>query len=104
MFESQFDETTKTLNCAFSGRMDSLNTKEIEEKLAQKVAEVSGDKEELKVIFDLGGVDYIASAFIRVCLVTAKDITEGNFSITNTNPFIKKTFKIAGLETILNVS
>jgi anti-anti-sigma factor len=103
MFESTFDEATKTLKCIFVGRMDGLKTKEIEDVLSQKMSEASEYKPDLKVIFELGGVSYIASAFIRVCLATAKELSEGNFSITNTDPLIKKTFKIAGLDTILNV-
>lgn len=104
MFESTFDEASKTLKCVFAGHMDGLKTKEIEAVLNQKISEMSEHKPYLKVIFELGGVSYIASAFIRVCLATSKELKEGNFSVANTNPLIKKTFKIAGLDTVLNVS
>ena len=56
------------------------------------------------VNFDIKDVEYIASSFIRICVSTAKQLANKNFSIVNTIPMIKKVFKIAGLEKLLNVS
>jgi anti-anti-sigma factor len=70
-------------------------------------AELSGlkDKTEmLRIVFDLGGVDYVASSFLRLSLIAAKGVTKGNFSIINTDPQVLKVFKIAGLSSLLNVS
>lgn len=74
--------------------------------LQQKLSEISAQtmKPSLKIVFDMMSVDYIASAFIRLCLQTAKSIDAKNFCVQNTNPFIKKTFKMAGLDRALNVS
>ena len=104
MFTTLFKEDNNLFTVSFDGRMDGLTVKEIEPKLQQELTSASKDNKNLKVIFDLTKVEYIASAFIRICVATAKNLTEGNFSITNTDPLIKKTFKIAGLETVLNVS
>jgi anti-anti-sigma regulatory factor len=57
-----------------------------------------------KVTFDLKHVDYVASAFIRICLATAERVKHENFSIINTTPFIKKVFKVAGIDETLNVT
>jgi len=57
-----------------------------------------------KVCFDLQGVDYVASAFLRICVTTSKQVGDSNFFIVNTQPAIKKIFKIAGLEQVLNIS
>lgn len=56
-----------------------------------------------KVIFDLKDVNYTASAFLRICLTVAEKVGYEKFSIINTVPFIKKVFKIAGLDQKLNL-
>jgi anti-anti-sigma factor len=56
------------------------------------------------LVFDLRDVNYISSSFIRICVNTAKQIQKGKFSIIHCDPFIKKTFKIAGLDDLLNIS
>lgn len=109
----QFEPSTNTLTCLFSQRMDTESSIEAQRILHQKLAEMTGqiDNREgdvipldtLKVIFDLEKVEYIASAFLRICLAIAKNLTPGNFSIINTSPEVKKTFKIAGLDQVLHV-
>lgn len=105
MIRCEFDSENKTLNCIFDGRMDGPTSMEADKHLQLKLEEVSAATAQpsLKVVFDMNSVEYIASAFIRLCLQTAKTVDSGNFSITNTNPFIKKTFKMAGLDQALNV-
>ena len=56
------------------------------------------------VVFDLKNVDYISSAFLGICIMISKEVGRENFSIVNVNPAMKKVFKIAKLDTILNVS
>lgn len=104
MFTTSHKENENVLMVSFKGRMDGLSVKEIEPKLIQELITISEGKSGLKVVFDMAETEYIASSFIRMCVAAAKDLPEGNFSITNTNPLIKKTFKIAGLETVLNVT
>jgi len=103
MFNISFNETENSLICTFKGRMDSVSAKEIEENFTKQFHEIYNKHNDIKVTFDLDKVDYIASAFMRICLATAKALQEGNFTITNTTPMIKKTFKVAGLDTVLNV-
>lgn len=104
MFDATFNDSEKILVCKFSGRMDTVNSSEVEEKLEKKMVEINVEKPDLKVVFDLEEVEYIASSFMRICLATAKELEEGSFSVINTKPLIKKTFKVAGLDTPLNVS
>ena len=49
-------------------------------------------------------VNYIASSFIRICVTVAKQVPRGNLTIVNCDPFLKKTFKIAGLDEIMIVT
>jgi acetaldehyde dehydrogenase / alcohol dehydrogenase len=87
------------LTFKFIDRMDSKNSLEVE---AQVDDDMESKKPE-KVIFDLAGVDYVTSAFLRICITVAKKVGQNKFSIINTQPQIKKTFKISGLEGFFNV-
>lgn len=105
MIDINFDSNNRTIHCVFKGRMDSLATSELEGEFNRRLLEITSSAgNNIRVIFDLAGVDYIASAFIRLCLQTVKSIEGGNFSVKNTSPMIMKTFKIAGLESLLHVS
>ena len=104
MFTSQLSNDGNIMTVSFEGRMDGIKVKEIEDNVQRELSNNSEANPNLKIVFDLEKVDYIASAFIRICVATAKGLSEGNFSITHTDPMVKKTFKIAGLENVLRVS
>ncbi|MBT3182605.1 MAG: STAS domain-containing protein [Deltaproteobacteria bacterium] len=104
MLECIYNEVSNQLDCKFIGRMDGPHSKTAETELNNKLADLLEKHPDLNVAFNLSEVEYIASVFIRMCLATAKQVKENAFSIISTNPLIKKTFKIAGLEEILNVS
>ena len=106
-----FDHNSATLTYNFFGRMDGINTKNVEKtvhdvftKISEEMSSTGGDKGDLKIVFDLKDVDFVASSFIRVCLFVAKKISQSNFSITNTSPHVNRTFKVSGLDKALNVS
>ncbi len=97
----------QTIICEFTGRLGSDHSQEITEAINEKLNELkSYDKppEKIKIVFDLKKVDFIASAFIRICINTFKNFGRENFSIINTKPIIKKTFVIAGLYDDMNIS
>lgn len=101
-----FNHHQNYLDCKFSGKLDTDLSMKIKEELEYEVDEkLQNDHEQpLTVSFDFKEVEFVTSAFIRLCILIAKKTGKQNFSITGTNPFIKKTFKIAGLEKELNVS
>jgi anti-anti-sigma regulatory factor len=75
-------------------------------RVTEKVGECRNDLPDssmLKVCFDLKNVTYIASSFIRSCISVSRQVGDGSFSIVNAAPVIKKTFKIAGLDALLQV-
>jgi len=84
----------------FSHYLNTNICHQVEPALLNKLKEM----EYSKVVFDLDRVEYIASAFIRICLTVAEDVGYENFSIIHTTPFIKKVFKIAGLDKKLEVT
>lgn len=82
----------------FNGKLDSAACIE----LTQKVEEgLTGN--ELQVAFDLKTVSFVSSAFIRICVQTAKTVGAKNYSIINTTPNIKKVFKISGLDSAYKI-
>ena len=107
MFESKYDRDTNTLTFIFSGHMDSARCMPMAQTVENKVMEHAGDSAQinkpLKVAFDLKEVDFISSAFIRICMMVLAKVKTGNLTVQNAGPFIKKTIKISGLENQLMV-
>ncbi|HJO95166.1 MAG TPA: STAS domain-containing protein [Victivallales bacterium] len=81
----------------FDKRMDSTKCMDAEDKI---MTEIEGANE---IVFDLNGVEYIASSFLRLCGKVSYKVGTENFSITNVEPSVKKVFKIAGLDKKLNI-
>lgn len=103
MVTFNYSPNEKEFTASFRGRLDTLAV----QKLSELIQVNLPSKEQMlneKVIFNLKDVDYVSSSFIRICVAVAKQAGPGRFSIVHCQPFIKKTFKISGLDEILNVS
>ncbi|MFC1461062.1 STAS domain-containing protein [Verrucomicrobiota bacterium] len=85
--------------CSFTERMDTGNCMKCEEELYEKIRE-----SKLPVVFDLGKVDYVASMFLRICMRVVSEAEDGNFSIINVRPHVKKVFKISGIDRGITIS
>lgn len=108
MLSFDFNPDKRVLTCYFTGRLDTVLSNQITAELESKFESLTEkiDKEALldfSLIFDVKEVNFISSSFIRLCVAGKKRVKEGSFSILNSDPFIMKTFKIAGLDGILNV-
>ena len=107
MLESKYDQKENSLTFVFPGRMDSARCAPlaplIENELKKHAEQSSPAAKPFKVTFDLKEVDFISSAFIRICMVTVAAVKAGNLVLQNACPFIKKTIKISGLESQLTV-
>lgn len=114
MLSFQFDQEEQKLVCIFCEKMNSENSPLVTQKIETKLHELeqnsmistgdSGKYDRLKIIFDLEEVNFVASAFMRTCIIFARKIQPGNFSIINSQPVIKKTFMIAGLDNLIEIS
>jgi len=93
----------KEFTASFSGRLDTMAVQKLSEIIQVNLPVSTGTSGD-KIIFDLKDVEYISSSFIRICVSVAKQAGTGKFSIVHSQPFIKKTFKISGLDELLNVS
>ena len=112
MIEFNFNSESKTLTCKFLDRMDTPNSHEAIKQVNEKLEEIPGKEpntedlklDSIKVVFDLKGVHYISSSFLKLCILTAKKVDTGCFSIINTDPRTMKVFKISRLDEMLNVT
>lgn len=80
----------------FEHRLDTVTCSGME---AELTAELKNTRH--PIVFDVGKVDFVSSAFLRLCLIAAKQAGGGNFHVVNAAPQIKKVFKIAGLDQFL---
>ncbi len=90
-----FAESGK-LRCAFVGSLNTFKCLELEKEL---YARIRADK--LPVVFDLQDVDFIASAFLRICLTVYKEVGQDRLAIVNLQPAVLTVFKIAGFADLL---
>lgn len=103
MVKIEFSDSTKTIYCTFSGRLDtvtSLSDSNTIERELQGVTEPDNPKpiEDYHLVFDMQEVTFVCSSFIKMCIANARKTPSGGFSLVNCDPFIKKTFKITGLD------
>ena len=82
----------------FPKKVDTAICGTFEAELAEKLK-----VENVVVVFDMTGVEYIASSFLRICLETAKQISTDRFTLINVPPFVQKVFKVAGLDEQLKI-
>ena len=101
MIECRVDEASRTMFCHFpTKKMDTTASTEADKEFLEAFSEGGADK----IVFDLEGVNYVASGFLRLCVSAAGKVEKGKFSIIHTDPQIMKVYKIAGLDSVLNVS
>lgn len=99
----EFVETDKELKCVFLTRMDTLTCSKIEKEYTDRITAASGKR----IVFDIAKVDYVASSFLRLCIIATKDAAKnsvGKLMITNCAPSIRKVIKISGFENVADIS
>lgn len=91
----QINESDGRITCVLAGHLDTLQSQKLEAALRGRVSP------SMPLTFDLQAVTYVCSAFLRVCLLTAKTVGAGQFAIRGATPPIKRVFMIAGLNALL---
>ena len=86
------DETVFT----FPARMDTLTCQKCETDLQSRICATPG-----QVLFDMTGVAYVASSFLRLCLQTVQKIGKERFRMANVTPEVKKVFMISGMDSLI---
>jgi anti-anti-sigma factor len=93
-----YKETDGTITVTFQKKMNTLVCTEIENELMDIV-----DKKEHKIIFDMQGVEFISSMFLRLCHMVNKAIGKEKFEVINISPNVMLVFKVAGSDQFLRL-
>lgn len=89
-----FTEQGNQMICTFTGQLGTAEMIKDEPAVDQKLEQLRDQS----VVFDLSKVSFVASAFLRLCLKTARRVGQGRFSVCNLTPEIKKVYVICGLD------
>jgi anti-anti-sigma factor len=92
----QVCEPQDRLTLAFDARMDTAKCEQVN---AQVRAAVTAPGK--PVVFDLNGVEFVSSAFLSLCIFAHQQAGGHGFRVVNVGPFVKRVFKIAGLDRML---
>jgi anti-sigma B factor antagonist len=89
----------KTLLVVPEGRIDTQTAPEFEQKLSEEL----DDATELQI--DLGQVNYISSAGLRVLLAYTQEMDDrgGTIKAINVNDIVRKIFDLTGFLDILGI-
>ena len=86
------------LTVALSGRLDTLTSPDLEEMLDEELEGVE------RLIFDLGELEYISSAGLRVLLGAYKMMDEYNgMLIRNVTEPVMDVFEVTGFSDVLDI-
>lgn len=78
---------------SFYGRLDTATSQLIQNDIMQLLEGANHP-----VVFDLKEVDFIASAFLRLCILSARKVGSDRFFLANVTPTVSRVFSIAGLD------
>ncbi|MBP7461064.1 MAG: STAS domain-containing protein [Candidatus Delongbacteria bacterium] len=84
------------LVCRFPARLDTQACSAMEAGLKEKL-----DATAEPAVFDLAGVTFISSMFLRICLTHYKQRGKAGFALRNISPDVKKVFMVAGFGEML---
>ncbi len=99
-----YNPDTGTNYIRFEGKLTSDRCRELQVKTAAEIADLLFAHPQARLAFDLEGVDFIVSAFIRICLMTARQLPKGNFTIVHCRPEVRKIFAVAGLDKLIELT
>ena len=86
------------LTVALEGRRDTTTAPELEKSLKESLGDVS------ELIMDLGGLEYISSAGLRVLLSAQKTMMkQGSMKVTHVNETVMEIFEVTGFVDILTI-
>jgi anti-anti-sigma factor len=103
MSQLDYHAATNTYLRCFEGKLTSALCADLATAVAADVKTILAEHPDAKLVFDLAQVEYVVSAFLRMCLWSAKQLPKGRFAIINCRPEVKKIFSIARFDNIFDV-
>ena len=86
------------LTVTLTGRLDTTTAPELERELKASLEGVTS------LVLDMGGLEYISSAGLRVLLAAQKAMkNQGKMKIKNVNETIMEIFEVTGFSDILTI-
>ncbi len=96
--EIKMTKDNDKLLVALEGRLDTMTSPELEEKLKPELDSLT------ELTFDFSGLEYISSAGLRVLLMAAQSMEgKGKMVVKNVNSDIMDIFEVTGFSDILNI-
>ncbi len=96
--EIGIDKKENILKVKLDGRLDTVTSPQLEEKLKEELAGI------VSLQFDFTGLEYISSAGLRVLLSASKRIKkQGKMEIYHANEEVMEVFTITGFADILTI-
>ena len=99
-----YDPATEIHVRRFQGKLTSDRCQAIAGEVEGEINNLLEEDPAARLAFDLEGVDFIVSAFIRLCLQAARRMPKGNFTIVRCRPEVRKIFSVAGLDKLIELS
>jgi len=93
-------EENGIVTIAIKGRLDADSSPE-----AEKVVKEALEGQSTRVLFNLGALEYLSSAGLRVLLSTAKEMRrrEGKIVLCSLNEFVKEIFEVSGFQSLIPI-
>ncbi|MCR4671872.1 MAG: STAS domain-containing protein [Lachnospiraceae bacterium] len=86
------------LTMALTGRLDTTTSPDLERDLRDSIDGIT------ELTIDMGGLDYISSAGLRVLLSAQKIMNkQGAMKVVNVNAVIMQIFNVTGFSQILDI-
>ncbi len=94
-------EENGIVSIAIKGRLDADSSPE-----AEKVVKEALEGQTTRVLFNLGGLEYLSSAGLRVLLSAAKELRrrEGKIVLCCLNEFVKEIFEVSGFQSLIPIT
>jgi anti-anti-sigma factor len=86
------------------GFLDTASSPELQ-KMVEEISSETFEKGGFNVVFDLGKIDFVSSAGLRVLLLTKKlaDRQNGKIAVINVQQSIREVFDMTGFSKFLNL-
>jgi anti-anti-sigma regulatory factor len=94
------DPAPTRLTLVFTGRLDSAHCAGLHDAVLEQVSAVTPQQ---ALRFDLAGSDFVASAFLRLCILAAHAVGAERFEIAHPAPLVREVFAMAGLDRHLTI-
>jgi anti-anti-sigma factor len=94
-------EENGIVSIVIKGRLDADSSPE-----AEKVVKDALGEQTNRILFDLGQLEYLSSAGLRVLLSAAKEMRrrEGKIVLCSLNEFVKEIFEVSGFQSLIPIT